>query len=187
MLGCYDFCAHYEWTFAWLEQRGGKELLHAYWAEAIGGDSQKHAAKLIRDKGLAGMAEYWGHTLSEESPEQGYAITAGSDYFRIDMHDCPSKGFLLHNGLQQYADYCDHCIGWIAPVLEQAGFVTDHEHNHRGQCWWEIRSRADKKQASALGAHSVDVRIRTDWDESGTVIDRYIRNQAKPCSHSASS
>ena len=22
MIGCYDFCAHYEWTFAWLEKEG---------------------------------------------------------------------------------------------------------------------------------------------------------------------
>ena len=23
MIGCYDFCGHYEWTFGWLERVGG--------------------------------------------------------------------------------------------------------------------------------------------------------------------
>src|SRR5687767_13864221 len=30
MIGCYDFCGHYEWTFAWLEREGGHELVRAY-------------------------------------------------------------------------------------------------------------------------------------------------------------
>ena len=48
------------------------------------------------------------------------------------MHECPSKGFLIQNGLVQYRDYCDHCMGWIGPVMLKAGFVVDHEHNHLG-------------------------------------------------------
>jgi len=31
MIGCYDFCGHYEWTFGWLEQLGGHELVKAYY------------------------------------------------------------------------------------------------------------------------------------------------------------
>lgn len=30
MIGCYDFCAHYEWTFAWLERAGGHALVRDY-------------------------------------------------------------------------------------------------------------------------------------------------------------
>ena len=175
MIGCYDFCGHYEWTFEWLERVGGTPLLRAYWTEAIGQDSQRHARDLIVSGGFAGMAKYWGHTLVEESPDLGFYITQQPDVFRVDMHDCPSKGFLLRNGLEQHKDYCDHCIGWVGPLMKEAGYVIDHEHNHRGQCWSEVRP------VGAAGGHAVpgsvggdkDVRLRSDWSLSGTKLDRF--------------
>ena len=116
MIGVYDFCGHYEWTFAWLEQHGGSELLRDYWDKAIHQDSQKHAADLILKNGFQGMKEYWGHTLENEGA--AYRTTVTETTFRIDMHRCPSKGFLIRNGLRQHSDYCDHCIGWIGPTAE---------------------------------------------------------------------
>ncbi|MBL9200602.1 MAG: hypothetical protein JNL39_08855 [Opitutaceae bacterium] len=177
MIGCYDFCAHYEWTFDWLEREGGPALVRDYWQDAIYRDSQRHARELIQREGFEGMAKYWGHTLAEESPDLGFAITRGPEVFRIDMHDCPSKGFLLRNGLQSYGDYCDHCMGWVGPLMREAGFTIDHEHNHRGQCWWELRP------ASATGGHAPpgevagakDVRLRPDWNAPDAIFDRYLK------------
>lgn len=92
------------------------------------------------------------------------------------MHDCPSKGFLLRNGLAQFPDYCDHCMGWIGPLMKDAGFVIDHEHNHRGQCWWEMRNKNNaappSTPAELSGPH--DVRLRPDWQQTDT-LDRYER------------
>lgn len=164
MIGVYDFCGHYEWTFEWLRQQGGEGLVRDYWVEAISIDSQRHARELILGKGIAGMAEYWGHTLAEEAA--GWNCTTTPDAFRIDMHECPSKGFLLRNGLEQYTDYCEHCIGWIGPVMKDAGFVIDHEHNHCGQCWWVFR------RAPGVVPSTHDVRDRADW-QSGKGIDSY--------------
>jgi hypothetical protein len=172
MLGCYDFCGHYEWTFEWLRSQGGEPLVARYWDEAIGGDSQKHAADLIQSEGFAGMKKYWDHTLVEEAA--GFAVEAGPDHFRIDMHDCPSKGFLIRNGLAQYNDYCNHCIGWIKPIMEKAGFGIDHEHNHCGQCWWEFRRNTDTSSFSTPDEMKQDVRLRADWD-SGK-IERFDRS-----------
>lgn len=165
MIGAYDFCGHYEWTFAWLEKKGGKALLQSYWEEAIAGDSQAHASGLILRKGFDGMMEYWGHTLAEESPEAGYRMTRAEGVVRCDMHDCPSKGFLLRNGLEQHRDYCDHCIGWIKPVMDRAGYRVDHEHNHLGQCWWEFRKKEDPSPPSQPGGLSSesDVRHAPAW------------------------
>jgi hypothetical protein len=175
MIGCYDFCGHYEWTFDWLEREGGPGLVRAYWDEAINHDSQRHARELILREGFAGMAKYWAHTLVEESPELGFAITAKPEVFRIDMHDCPSKGFLLRNGLESYHDYCDHCIGWIGPMMKEAGFVIDHEHDHLGRCWWEMRpvGAAAGHSAVAAVAGDQDVRMRADWNPPGGRCDRY--------------
>ena len=168
-MGCYDFCGHYEWTFAWLERRGGPALLRDHWSEAISRDSQQHARAAIVSKGVAGMAEYWQHTLTEESPGLGFHLTRTAEAFRIDVHDCPSKGFLLRNGLQQHADYCDHCIGWIGPMMQDAGFVIDHEHNHRGQCWWRFRAA----ESSVEDATDFDVRRLAGWRAAGERIDRF--------------
>lgn len=175
MLGTYDFCGHYDWTFEWLLREGGEPLVRSYWEEAIGGDSQRHAAALIVEKGFAGMKEYWSHTLAEEAA--GYTFTERPGVVRIDMHECPSKGFLLRNGIEAYRDYCDHCMGWIGPVMRRAGFVIHHEHNHCGQCWWEMREASDATPASVSGqvAGAKDVRQRKNWKCSGQSIDRYKR------------
>jgi len=173
MIGCYDFCGHYEWTFEWLRQHGGDSLVNKFWEEAIGGDSQRHASDLIKEKGFAGMAAYWAHTLAEEGA--GYVATKNPGAFRIDMHDCPSKGFLLRNHLEQYHDYCDHCIGWIGPMMKEAGFHVHHEHNHCGQCWWEFRKITDPTPASEAGtlAGENDVRLQTDWSSQAKPKDKF--------------
>ena len=175
MIGIYDFCGHYEWTFQWLQDHGGHELVRLYWNEAIHQDAQMHANELIIGKGFAGMDEYWGHTLGEEGGV--WDVSAREDVFRIDMHHCPSKGFLMHNGLKQYPDYCDHCLGWIGPLMKKAGFVVNHEHNHCGQCWWEMKRVDDPAPASAPGALSgeADVRLHPDWQSPDTHLDSYER------------
>ena len=175
MLGCYDFCGHYEWTFEWLHQLGGNPLVRSYWDEAIRGDSQIHAAELISKNGIPGMEEYWGHTLKDEGA--GYHTTSTESVFRIDMHACPSKGFLIRNGLSQYNDYCDHCMGWVGPMMKEAGFTIDHEHNHCGQCWWEIRRATDASPPSSVGELSGanDVRMDGNWKQPESP-DVFIRS-----------
>ena len=175
MLGVYDFCGHYDWTFEWLREQGGETLVRRYWDEAIHRDSQRHAAEAISQAGFTGMADYWGHTLAHEGA--GYHTTATDKVFRIDMHDCPSKGFLVRNGLAEYHDYCDHCMGWIGPMLKSAGFVVDHQHNHRGQCWWEMRRALDPKPPSEPGLLSGprDVRLSLNWAKPGQSTDTYRR------------
>ena len=175
MLGVYDFCGHYEWTFEWLREQGGEPLVRQFWDEAIHQDSQTHATELILEKGIEGMKEYWGRTFQAEGA--GYHTTTTVNTFRIDMHECPSKGFLIRNDLEQYHDYCDHCMGWIGPLLKRGKFVVDHQHNHRGQCWWEIRKASDLTSASAPGqlAGHDDVRLRPDWKLPGKPTDTYER------------
>ena len=176
MIGVYDFCGHYDWTFEWLRQQGGEALVRRYWDEAIHQDSQRHARELIRERGFAGMAEYWGQTLQHEGA--GYHTAAGAEVFRIDIHDCPSKGFLIRNGLGAYHDYCDHCMGWIGPMLKEAGFAVDHEHNHCGQCWWEMRRSSDATPPSkpAALAGERDVRLGAAWGQAGAKLDVYRRS-----------
>jgi hypothetical protein len=146
MIGVQDFIGYYDWTFEYLRRNHGEQAVRDYWVRAISLDSQRHARALIAAKGFAGMAEYWGHTLAME--EAGYTSQCGDGYFRIDMFACPSKGHLDEHGLAAYSDYCEHCMGWIKPVMDDAGFVIHHEHNHAGQCYWEMQ-RAGQAEAQA--------------------------------------
>lgn len=182
MLGTYDFCAHYDWTFQWLLKRGGDPLVQSYWDKAIHGDSQQHAAKLIREKGFEGMREYWGHTLTEEAAD--FRVTSSEDCFRIDMHRCPSKGFLIDNQVQFFHDYPNHCMGWIGPMMHKAGFAIHHEHNHSGQCWWEFRSEDDNSTPSKPGslAGDNDVRLSQTWLDDPTPVDRFLMRAGKSSS-----
>src|ERR1051325_10984547 len=174
MLGVYDFCGHYEWTFAWLEKEDGTGLLREYWDEAIHQDSQRHAAELISREGIEGMKKYWGHALSQEGA--GYTTSATEKVFRLDIHECPSKGFLIRNGLEQHSDYCDHCLGWIGPMLKRAGFAIHHQHNHHGQCWWEMRMQSDKSPPSAVGAIAGpnDIRLDPRWKPNVQTLDTFL-------------
>lgn len=164
MIGVQDFIRYYDWTFEYLRRQYGEEAVQRYWAEAIAFDSQNHANVLIQAKGLAGMAEYWGHTLQSE--EAAYRALQQPDYFRIDMYDCPSKGLLIKLNQEEYHDYCQHCMGWIKPIMDRAGFLIDHEHNHRGQCWWEMYPAdvAGRESPPPL-RDSFDVRQQPDWPQ----------------------
>ena len=164
MIGVQDFIRYYDWTFEYLRRQYGEEAVQRYWAEAIAFNSQNHANVLIQAKGLAGMADYWGHTLDSE--EAGYHATLQPDYFRIDMVDCPSKGLLIKLGQEEYHDYCQHCIGWIKPIMDQVGFLIDHEHNHHGQCWWEMYpTTTEGRESPPPLRDSNDVRQQSGWPQ----------------------
>jgi len=175
MLGVYDFCGHYEWTFEWFRQEGGHELVREYW-DTLGRTAQTHTLELIKTKGVEGMKEYWGHTLEEEAA--GYHASSTENSYRIDMHQCPSKGFLIKNDLEQYSDYCDHCMGWIGPLMKRAGYTIDHQHNHMGQCWWEIRKASDATPSSGPGELSgnSDIRLSPEWRPGEQQMDTYSRS-----------
>jgi hypothetical protein len=173
MLGVQDFIGYYDWTFEYLRQNYGEKAVWEYW-----GKPKPHLIRLFRERGFDGMYEYWYHTLEME--EAGYTLEQTGDYFRIDMFDCPSKGYLIKHGLEAYHDYCEHCMGWIGPLLDATGFVVDHEHNHLGQCYWEMHRAGEPlarwgrcEPPPNRGAH--DVRNLENWDQNEH--HRYVRSR----------
>jgi len=165
MLGVQDFIGYYDWTFEYVRRKYGEEALREYWGKAIAFDSQQHALRRFKEKGLDGMYEYWSHTLEME--KAGYTMTRGENYLRTDMFACPSKGFLIKHGLEAYHDYCEHCTGWVIPLMEKVGFLVDHEHNHAGQCWSERYRPEDRPDHSSpppiRGPN--DVRNLENWQQ----------------------
>ena len=89
MIGCYDFCAHYEWTFAWLEQAGGHALVRDYWNEAINRDSERHARA-----GLSMALERNQHCRSDV------------EQLWLDEYSTGGSGRIFRHGFQR--GRCDH-------------------------------------------------------------------------------
>jgi len=176
MLGCHDFCGYYEWTFHYLRRRFGEAALNDYLSNAIATDSQLHYLDAARKEGLRGLYKSWAQTGADESCDWTVTLDESSNLLRLDMRECPSKGFLLDNDLNADEDYCDHCIGWIGPALHQIGAeVVTHEHNHCGQCWWEMRLVGKDNPPADV---AVDIRRDARW-QSG-YLDRFSHHEKLP-------
>lgn len=163
MIGAHDFIGYYDWTFEYIRRLYGEDEVAKYWGESIALNSQRHAYVLIKSKGFEGLLEYYGVTLESEQAE--YRLLQGPGYLHGDMYECPSLGFLNQRGQHEYHDYCQHCMGWINPLMRELGFLVDHEHNHHGQCWDEYRL-ADEAGTNASPPpirDAKDVRLRPDW------------------------
>jgi hypothetical protein len=163
MLGCNDFCGYYDWSFHYVRRRWGRAGIEVLWREAIGGDSQRHYSErglkgdspifaetqigtvpseaAVQD-GLRALYEVWVGTGQDEHCDWTFTLDEAKNVLRWDMRQCPSKGFLLQNDLNADEDYCNHCMGWIIPMLEGVGAeLVEHEHNHCGQCWATMRMK----------------------------------------------
>lgn len=176
MLGCQDFCGHYEWTFHFLRRRFGQQAVRDYWRDAIAADSQIHYRDAAQKEGLLGLYKTWVQTGIDEQCDWFVQLDEQNNLLRLDMHHCPSKGFLLDSNRNADEDYCDHCIGWIAPALHEFGIeVAAHEHNHCGQCYWEIRRSADS-QVPVEVEH--DIRQTPGWQHG--YLDRFEHNNKLP-------
>jgi hypothetical protein len=161
MLGCHDFCGHYEWTFHYLRRRWGQEAVRKYWAQAIGGESQRHYSEAGQRAGLRGLYNTWTKTGEDESCDWTFKLDEAQNYLRWDMRACPSKGFLLANDRNADEDYCDHCMGWTLPLIEALGMaVVAHEHNHVGQCWGLMRAADRPANVPELDG---DIRRDSRW------------------------
>ncbi len=176
MLGCQDFCGYYDWTFAHVRRQFGARAVEALWADAIGGDAQQHYSEAIERAGLRGLLRVWQHTGEDEHCDWTFTLDEPRNVLRWDMRQCPSKGFLNANDLAADEDYCDHCMGWVIPLLARAGIVVRaHEHNHCGQCWAELGFSGRSSQPLQVEA---DVRGDPHWNRG--CLDRWADGRKCP-------
>ena len=161
MLGCQDFCGYYDWTFYFLRRNFGPGAAQNLWATAIV-DAQTHYTDAGLKRGLRGLYETWVATGKDEKCDWTFTLDEEKNVLRWDMRKCPSKGHLIHNDLNADEDYCDHCMGWMEVVLGRiGGEVVQHEHNHCGQCWAEMRMR--DKPSHTLTGLACDITNDSRW------------------------
>ncbi len=122
MISANEFILFYNEIFRYLDDNSGKKEVEKLWGGIRETYCQK-IDKIVGEKGLKGMHEYWSKTLEEEGGK--YLITLTDDEFIIDMHYCPSMGKLLNTHVEPYEDYCGHCPALYNDIIEKHGFEVD--------------------------------------------------------------
>lgn len=123
MLPSDHFVRMYNELFKMLAERG-KEHLREYWMEIAALQNTILGTYIERD-GLKGMYDYWEHIRIEENCEAELTLT--EDYFEFKMLKCPSLSKNLDNDAGPCEFYCDHCAGWIEPVMRAHGYYIVYD------------------------------------------------------------
>ncbi len=143
MISCTEFIPAYSELFKFLEAKGGKQEVVAYW-EYISDNFLHNLRELVQEHGLRGCWLYWSHTLNEEAADFTMTIDDEAGEFSIVMHHCPSKGRLNQlQHLEPYHDYCGHCDVLYRRVLEPLGFecLADLSECEQARCSFVVREK----------------------------------------------
>ena len=137
MISATEFIWAYGELFKFIDRRHGKQSVVRLW-EALSDEFLGNLDRLVAEKGIEGMAEYWTHTLSEEGGR--CVLTVRDDEFIIDMHACPSAALVKSGPARPYRDYCGHCGVLYKRVIEKHGYkvYTDIIDCDRGACRFHV-------------------------------------------------
>lgn len=131
MIPSDHFVRFYNEVFKFLAELPPEEM-QAYY-QSISRHQELHTLKLFQEKGLKGMYEYWSHIKFEENCE--LELELHEDRLVKRMKKCPSLTKVLDNDAGPCPLYCNHCPGWVIPVLEKAGYVAQYDLiNHAKPC-----------------------------------------------------
>jgi hypothetical protein len=103
MIGAQDFIGYFDWTFEYLHRHFGEAGVTEFFEDTLAHKLNVDAFLLFREKGLQGMAEYWGYAFGV-----GPKTMLTDRFFRFEMHNCPSRGYLIETGQEAYHDFCEH-------------------------------------------------------------------------------
>ena len=123
MIPSDQFVRFYNEVFKFLDAQGGGALEDYY--RAVSEQQERHCLALFKAEGLAGMKAYWDRIAVEENCDM--TCTLHADRLEIVMRRCPSLGKAMDNDAGAFERYCDHCPGWILPLLAKAGCRCDYD------------------------------------------------------------
>jgi len=145
MIPSDHFVRYYNEVFKALDGLGHEHLV-AYWRE-LGRLQSLELAERFRTGGLQAAYDYWRRIQREENCEGELTLT--DDYFEFRMDRCPSLSKVLDNDAEPFELYCDHCMGWIAPVMQAAGLYAVQDVISRAEPRCVFRVYRDKEKAEA--------------------------------------
>lgn len=143
MLPSDHFVLFYNELFKMLEEKSHQDL-QEYWME-ISGLQKTIIGPFIEKDGLKGMYDYWEHIRIEENCEADVTFT--DDYFEFRMLACPSLGKNLDNDAGLCNLYCDHCAGWIEPIMQEYGYFCVYDMISRTEPRCILRVYKDRSKA----------------------------------------
>jgi hypothetical protein len=153
MIPSDHFVRFYNEVFKALEEKGHGHLV-SYWKE-LGRLQAKELAERFSKGGIRACHEYWKRILEEENCEGELTLT--DTYFEFRMNRCPSLSKVLDNDAAPFELYCDHCMGWIDPVMRSAGLyaVMDMRSRSEPHCIFRVYenqglAKQYEKQATLL-------------------------------------
>lgn len=123
MIPSDQFVRFYNEVFKFLEAQGGTALEDYY--RIVSEQQEMHCLELFKTQGLAGMKAYWDRIAVEENCDMQGTLYA--DRYELVMSRCPSLSKALDNDAGAFPRYCDHCPGWIIPLLEKAGYSCEYD------------------------------------------------------------
>ena len=135
----------------------GEAALEAYWL-AISKNQERHILELIETQGLEGMHEYWSHIKIEENCDMD--LDFNEDRLELRMNVCPSLSKVMDNDAAPMERYCDHCAGWIGPIMDKVGYhlVYDVIDRTKPQCTMKVF-----KDPAAAKAAEGDAALLMGW------------------------
>ena len=150
MIPSDHFVRFYNEVFKALEERGHEHLV-AYWRE-LGRLQTAELAERFRQGGLKAAHDYWQRIREEENCEGELTLT--DDYLEFRMARCPSLSKVLDSDAEPCEFYCDHCMGWVEPVMAAAGLhaVLDMESRAEPHCVFRVYKNRGQAEAFAREA-----------------------------------
>ena len=143
MIPSDHFVRFYNEVFKALDARG-HECLVAYWRE-LGRLQGIELADRFREGGLKAALAYWKRIVIEENCEA--SLEDHGDYFEFRMTHCPSLSKVLDNDATPSHFYCDHCMGWVEPVMKASGLYAVMDMESRTEPHCTFRVYGDKAKA----------------------------------------
>lgn len=147
MIPSDHFVRFYNEVFKFLAKQPGNAL-EEYWL-TISSHQELHLSDLLKEKGMYGLKEYYDKIFEEENCDAECSAT--ETHFDAFMHKCPSLTKAIDNDAGQMPRYCDHCPGWINPLMRKIGFfpVFDIESRQEPHCHFQVfTDEKDAKEAA---------------------------------------
>jgi hypothetical protein len=141
MIPSDHFVRFYNEVFKALENKGEEHLV-AYWRE-LGRVQGLELTEKFRAGGLHACHDYWKVILKEEDCKGRLTLT--DEYFELRMDKCPSLSKVLGNDAKASERYCDHCPGWIEPVIKSAGMRLVYDIESRSEPHCVLRVYLEKR------------------------------------------
>lgn len=150
MIPSDHFVRFYNEVFKTLEARGDAHL-QDYWRE-LGRLQARELAERFRAGGLQAAHDYWQVILKEENCLGTVRLT--EEYLELRLDLCPSLSKVLDNDAAPCRRYCDHCMGWVQPVMEAAGLHAAHDIESRVEPHCTLRVYRRPEDAAAFEAQA---------------------------------